>query len=390
MHCPHCGAPVDPGVRFCPSCRKRVVPPSEGFGNTPPLGSPAPPPPPRPAVPPPPPPAYQGGPGSGYQPQVAAALFPPYTVDLRRPGVVTVLAILNLVAGAFCMLLTAASVFVMVSGRQLDDEALPAVFLALLYGVYGLLSLAAGVGLLRMQSWGRILQIVLSCMGLLAIGCGTIVSILILLYMFKPGVKVLFSGKTAEELTPQEAADVAQLKAGGTSGIVIAIVVIVGLFVLVAIIGIIAAIAIPSLLRARISANESGAIGNLRTVISAEAAYQGANAGYYDVPACLAEPALSQCLGANAPPSPFLTPGGVVFDVPKTGYVLRFFPGETVTAAGASPSSLNAFAVVAAPASAQTGVRTFCGDSTGVVCTMSPSEHEAPGGVCPESCTPLR
>src|SRR5688572_12485167 len=114
MHCPHCGAPIDPGVRFCPSCRKRVVPPSEGFGNTPPLGSPAPPPPPRPAVPPPPPASYPAAPGSGYQPQVAAALFPPYTVDMRRPGAVTVLAILNLVAGAFCMLLTAASVFVMI------------------------------------------------------------------------------------------------------------------------------------------------------------------------------------------------------------------------------------------------------------------------------------
>ena len=34
---------------------------------------------------------------------------------------------------------------------------------------------------------------------------------------------------------------------------------------MVAIIGIIAAIAIPSLLRARISANEAGAIGNVRT-----------------------------------------------------------------------------------------------------------------------------
>ena len=43
---------------------------------------------------------------------------------------------------------------------------------------------------------------------------------------------------------------------------------LIELLIVVAIIGIIAAIAIPSLLRARISANESGAIGDVRTVIS--------------------------------------------------------------------------------------------------------------------------
>ena len=105
MHCPHCGAPIDPGVRFCPSCRKRVVPPSEGFGNTPPLGSAAP--------PPPPPPPYQAAPASGYRPQVAAALFPPYTVDMRRPGIITAMAVLNLIGGGFSLL---GAVIVVIAG----------------------------------------------------------------------------------------------------------------------------------------------------------------------------------------------------------------------------------------------------------------------------------
>src|SRR6266540_1950896 len=48
---------------------------------------------------------------------------------------------------------------------------------------------------------------------------------------------------------------------------------LIELLIVVAIIGIIAAIAIPSLLRARVSANEAAAIGDTRTVISAEAAY---------------------------------------------------------------------------------------------------------------------
>jgi type IV pilus assembly protein PilA len=48
---------------------------------------------------------------------------------------------------------------------------------------------------------------------------------------------------------------------------------LVELLIVVAIIGIIAAIAIPSLLKARKAANESAAIGNLRTIGSAEATY---------------------------------------------------------------------------------------------------------------------
>ena len=44
---------------------------------------------------------------------------------------------------------------------------------------------------------------------------------------------------------------------------------LIELLIVVAIIGIIAAIAIPSLLRARVSANESATIGDIRTVISA-------------------------------------------------------------------------------------------------------------------------
>src|SRR5205814_4559301 len=65
---------------------------------------------------------------------------------------------------------------------------------------------------------------------------------------------------------------------------------LIELLIVVAIIGIIAAIAIPSLLRARVSANEAGAIGDTRTVISGEAAYQSANSGFYGTITCLATP----------------------------------------------------------------------------------------------------
>src|SRR5215204_1927762 len=48
---------------------------------------------------------------------------------------------------------------------------------------------------------------------------------------------------------------------------------LIELLIVVAIIGIIAAIAVPGLLRARMSGNESSAIGSLRAINSAEASY---------------------------------------------------------------------------------------------------------------------
>ena len=54
---------------------------------------------------------------------------------------------------------------------------------------------------------------------------------------------------------------------------------LIELLIVVAIIGIIAAIAVPGLLRARMSGNESSAIGSMRAVNSAEAAYSSATGG---------------------------------------------------------------------------------------------------------------
>jgi prepilin-type N-terminal cleavage/methylation domain-containing protein len=51
---------------------------------------------------------------------------------------------------------------------------------------------------------------------------------------------------------------------------------LIELLIVVAIIGIIAAIAVPGLLRARMSGNESSAIGSLRAVISGEIGYSSA------------------------------------------------------------------------------------------------------------------
>ncbi|HEY4877932.1 MAG TPA: prepilin-type N-terminal cleavage/methylation domain-containing protein, partial [Candidatus Acidoferrales bacterium] len=49
---------------------------------------------------------------------------------------------------------------------------------------------------------------------------------------------------------------------------------LIELLIVVAIILIIAAIAIPNLLRARMAANESSAVGSLRTIVTSEFNYQ--------------------------------------------------------------------------------------------------------------------
>jgi prepilin-type N-terminal cleavage/methylation domain-containing protein len=54
---------------------------------------------------------------------------------------------------------------------------------------------------------------------------------------------------------------------------------LIELLIVVAIIGIIAAIAIPGLLRARMSGNEASAIGTVRTVSSAQATFAGSCGG---------------------------------------------------------------------------------------------------------------
>jgi len=54
---------------------------------------------------------------------------------------------------------------------------------------------------------------------------------------------------------------------------------LIELLIVVAIIGIIAAIAVPGLLRARMSGNETSAIGSLRSINSAELSYSAATGG---------------------------------------------------------------------------------------------------------------
>ena len=178
--------------------------------------------------------------------------------------------------GAFvCLLAGIASIGAGLGG---GSQAGTAGFLGLVFLAAGGLQLACGIGLWKLKPYGRTIQLVLGWIGLLGIPLGTIISIVILWYLFKPGIKLLFSGKSTSQFTADERAQVAAATAGsmGMTIVVGVVVVLLAVFVL----GIIAAIAIPGLLRARMAGNEASAIGTMRAINSAQASYYQQCKGY--------------------------------------------------------------------------------------------------------------
>ena len=163
---------------------------------------------------------------------------------------------------------------------------------------------------------------------------------------------------------------------------------LIELLIVVAIIGIIAAIAIPSLLRARVSANEAGAIGDTRTIISAEAAYHAANSGYYGNITCLATP--GSCITAYVGPSFLDNAVGASTVLSKQGYTRNWF--ETPGTGSAVPTGgVDAYCYQATPSlSGKTGVRGFGGDSSGIVQTNAGTGCCTASGIDNAACQILR
>jgi type IV pilus assembly protein PilA len=141
---------------------------------------------------------------------------------------------------------------------------------------------------------------------------------------------------------------------------------LIELLIVVAIIGVIAAIAIPSLLRARVTANEAATVGDIRTVISAQAAFQSAAFGFYGDITCLSTPSTATCISGYSSSSPTFLDASLASNTQKSGYTRTMAlsglmaSGNTSTAAvycyAASPITVNS-----------TGVRSFGGDHSGVV-----------------------
>ncbi len=149
---------------------------------------------------------------------------------------------------------------------------------------------------------------------------------------------------------------------------------LIELLIVVAIIGIIAAIAIPSLLRARVSANESATIGDIRTVISAQAAFQSANGGFYTNSwPCLVQPLNGLvCIPSYPANGPTFLDSQIAALAAKSGYsrtTPQFGPAPNPLPGSAGTSSVTGYVYQATPINVgQTGVRSFGGDGSGLLC----------------------
>jgi prepilin-type N-terminal cleavage/methylation domain-containing protein len=169
---------------------------------------------------------------------------------------------------------------------------------------------------------------------------------------------------------------------------------LIELLIVVAIIGIIAAIAIPSLLRARVSANESATIGDIRTVISAQSAYQSSNGGWYDSNLrCLTVPSVA-CIPSYPANAPTFLDSQLTAQNAKSGYS-RSFDG-TAPPPPANPTisatSVGTWVYHATPTTQnQTGVRGFAGEAGGRICfTPDGANVVAKAGVIDANCNDLR
>jgi type IV pilus assembly protein PilA len=152
---------------------------------------------------------------------------------------------------------------------------------------------------------------------------------------------------------------------------------LIELLIVVAIIGIIAAIAIPGLLRARMSGNEASAIGSLRAVNSSQAAYSStcASGNYAQV---LSDLATSPTPGGVGFISPDLGAGGAT-GVVKSGYTIDLSAGSdavagTVAACNAVlPASLfSSYIVSGTPVTPNaSGTRFFFTNTLGTIYTST-------------------
>jgi hypothetical protein len=148
------------------------------------------------------------------------------------------------------------------------------------------LSALMAFGLWTLAGWARILQLVAAAVGVL-LCFPTIASIATLAYMLRPDVALAFSGRRLRELSDQEAEAV---RKGAPEGLFVGAIV-AGLAIPVLCGGGFALFTVPSLMRASAAANEASAIGDLRSMISAQAIYATyCNGGYGDLPA-LTQPA---------------------------------------------------------------------------------------------------
>ena len=157
---------------------------------------------------------------------------------------------------------------------------------------------------------------------------------------------------------------------------------LIELLIVVAIIGIIAAIAVPGLLRARMSGNEASAIGSVRAINSSNATYASSCAGGGYATSLVAL-ALAPSGGTS-----FISPDLGADPTVKSGYTVAAAGGlgaTTITLAAATCNvaatpALSDYHATATPVTVGgTGQRSFASDSRGTIYFLNTGLLIAPG-----------
>lgn len=153
----------------------------------------------------------------------------------KVPPLLAALAVVQIVGGAVGIYLFVVFPAIRwLAGGGLVPVNVPAALakvLIIVGSAFSVLQLVCAVGLLRFRPWGRGVQLVLAWIGLLAFPFGTVVSALLLIYLHKPGIVALYSGKTRAGMNAGELAEVAAVTRGSsaaTAGLVAAAFVAVG------------------------------------------------------------------------------------------------------------------------------------------------------------------
>jgi type IV pilus assembly protein PilA len=158
---------------------------------------------------------------------------------------------------------------------------------------------------------------------------------------------------------------------------------LIELLSVVAIIGILAALAVPTLLRARITGNEAAAIGSVRAINTAESAYAASAAqGSY---ATLLSVLVLPCPGGS---TGFISPDLAADPSQKSGYVIELGPGTAVPGlndCNGTGTHLGYYLTAVPTTIGMTGHRGFASSSRGVIffdkTGVPPTEAQmAPGG----------
>jgi len=152
---------------------------------------------------------------------------------------------------------------------------------------------------------------------------------------------------------------------------------LIELLIVVAIILIIAAIAIPNLLRARITANETAAIANIRTIVTAQIGHFTSYSNGY-----------AGGLGALGGVTPCTCNNSCYIDSAlatgtKSGYVYNLTPGVAVATSppGCVPG-VQSFDLSAVPVTlGSTGQRSFCTNQGGLI-RQDPTGAAIAAGTC--------